>query len=237
MAHDYIPRPDDRFLQWAQNMRNLLSASPQSFGVTIAQASHYADLFEVFAEKYRVAIEPTTRTKPSVAAKNEARRELERESRSLAQLIQATRHVTDAQKSELGLTVRDRVQTPIGRPDEPPIVLVDLLRGSTVRLSLRGRGMTQRGKPDGVAGAVVFSFIGDEPPASLDDWKLEGQTTRTDMDITFGRDGNIERGAQVWLTACWYNPRGMWGPVAEKKSTYVQCPTLWFEKGQLRRAA
>jgi len=218
-------------------MRNLLSASPESFGVTEAQANQYADLYEVFAEKYRIAVEPTTRTKPSVAAKNAARRELERESRALAQLIQATRHVTDEQKAELGLTVRDRVQTPIARPDKPPMVRVELLHGSTMRVSLRGTGMTRRGRPDGVAGAVVFSFIGDEPPASLDDWTLEGQTTRTDINITFGRDGNIDRGAQVWVTACWYNPRGKWGPVAETKSTYVQCPTLWFDKEKLRQAA
>ncbi|TVQ55110.1 MAG: hypothetical protein EA377_03965 [Phycisphaerales bacterium] len=236
MAHDYIPRPDDQFLHWTDNMRKLLSASPESFGVTPAQASRYADLFEVFAEKYRIAIEPTTRTKPSVGAKNDARRELERETRSLAQLIQATSHVTNQQKADLGLTLRRR-QTPIARPTDPPRVIVELLRGSTVHVWLRDGDTSSRGKPDGVAGATVFSYVGDQPPASVEDWKLEGLTTRTELDITFGRDGHIERGAQVWVTACWYNSRGQWGPVAEAKSTYVQCPTLWFENAELRKAA
>lgn len=236
MAKDYIPRRDDDFLQWAMNMRNLITTSPETFGLTLAQADHYADLYEAFAAAYRTAIEPSTRTKPSVNAKNEARRTLEREARRLARLIQATTSVTDAQKAELGLTVRNSNATPVARPLEPPVVFVKLRFGSTVRVTLRSRNTTRKGKPEGVAGAMLFSYIGDYPPATLDGWRLEGQTTRPQTDMTFSGD-EIVPGAKVWVTTYWYNPRGEAGPAAEPKSTFVQCPTLWFEKAERRKAA
>jgi hypothetical protein len=113
-----------------------------------------------------------------------------------------------------------------------------LLYGSTVRVRLRGKDSPRRGKPRGVAGAMVYSFVGSEPPATLDGWTCEGGTTRTTTDITLGaRSHGIKPGDMVWFTACWFNPRMQRGPVATPKPTYIQCPTLLLADAKLRLAA
>lgn len=82
---------------------------------------------------------------------------------------------------------------------------------------------------------MIFTYVGDMPPADPSKWNLYGSTTRPQLDITFG--GDIVPGSQVWVTAQWFNPRAQTGPLCEPKSTRVQCPTMWFEQPEMRQAA
>lgn len=102
-------------------------------------------------------------------------------------MIQAAPEVTDAQKSSLGLTVRATKRSPVGIPAERPRLDVELRFGSTLRITLRGRDTARRGKPDGIAGAMVFTYVGDVPPDDLSQWSLAGITTRPRVDITLVR--------------------------------------------------
>jgi hypothetical protein len=52
--------------------------------------------------------------------------------------------------------------------------------------------------------------------------------------VTFGPP--VPPGAKVWLTACWYNPRGELGPAATAVYTHIQCPAA-LPAGQSLRAA
>lgn len=180
-------------------------------------------------------MDPGTRTSVTVKEKKTARRAAERESRRLARIIQATDGITPTQKVSLGLTPRESGPTPIPPPTEPPTIYVDLLYGSTVRVKVRGEDSTRRGKPAGVAGAMVLSYVGEQMPADVSQWCLAGNTTRPNIDVTIG--GEITPGAKVWITAYWYNARAQRGPAARPRYTYLQCPTLWFEKDELRQAA
>ena len=236
MAHDFIPRRDAEFRDWSGNFVQQTNADPSQWGLTPAQSTQYASLHDAFASAYRIASDPGTRTAPSIMGKNAARGELERYARLLVRIIQATPGVTDQQKVELRITVRDVNPSPVPRPHESPRVFVKLLHGSTVRITLRSADSPRKGKPAGIAGAMVYSFVGDTPPDSLSQWNLEGGTTRTTMDITFGPTG-IFPGAKVWITAYWYNPRAQRGPAAQPKSTYIQCPTLLLGDATLRLAA
>lgn len=223
MAHDFIPRRDLGFLHWSRNLSTRINATPEAFGLSPAQAGAYGDLHSAYASALRTATDPSTRTSPAVQMKNDTRRAAEREARRLARLIQATPGVSDTQRSDLGLTVRDADPSPIPRPADRPALHVNLRYGATVRVRIRDAGSTRRGKPDGVAGASVFSHIGAFPPPSLSEWMYEGNTTRPEMDITFPPD--TAPGAKVWLTAYWYNPRAQRGPAAMPVSMHIQCPT------------
>lgn len=70
--------------------------------------------------------------------------------------------------------------------------------------------MLRVGKPDHVADAAVVSFVGDTPPASLADWKFEGNTTRTAVDVAF--PATVPNWSKVWLAARWFSPRLQDGP-------------------------
>lgn len=242
MAHDFIPRRDAEFLHWSANFVQQTNAppppGPSQWGLTPAQATEYALLHDAFASAYQIASDPTTRTAPSIVSKNVARRDLERYARLLVRIIQATPSVTNTQKAQLRITVRDVNPSPVPPPKEAPRVFVKLLHGSTVRVTLRSADSPRKGKPAGIAGAMVYSFVGNTPPDSLSQWNLEGGTTRTTMDVTFGSGTHgIQPGDKVWITAYWYNPRAQRGPAAQPKSTYIQCPTLMLDNPSLRLAA
>jgi len=235
MAHDFIPRRDAAFRDWSRVFSEAINSTPEAFRLTPQQAADYAALNDAYAAALQVASEPNTRTTVTVSAKKTARRNAEREARRLARLIQATKGITNDQRAQLGLTVRDAHMTPVAQPTQPPTLFVKLRFGSTIRVTLRERDSSRSGKPEGVAGAIVLSYVGDSPPAELSDWTLARNTTRPKIDVTIG--GDLAPGAKVWITAYWYNTRAQAGPAARPKHTYIQCPTLWFQKDELRQAA
>lgn len=141
------------------------------------------------------------------------------EARRLARIIQANPLVSDEQRAELGITVRDTEPTPVPPPQESPLIEVVTVQGRLLRLKLRGVNSERRGKPDGVHGASVFSFVGNSPPADISLWKFESSTTRTVLDIEF--PPATPAGSQVWLTAFWFNAKSQSGPACTPISTYL----------------
>ena len=92
--------------------------------------------------------------------------------------------------------------------------------GTVVKVRLHDATGERRGKPDGVAGARIYSHIGPTAPVNVVDWKFEGQVTRTaEIPITFASE--TAPGTIVWFTACWYNPRGETGPGCAPVSTNI----------------
>ena len=101
--------------------------------------------------------------------------------------------------------------------------MIDILsvRGNTVSLRLHeGGDSTRRGKPVGVNGAALYSFVGAVPPTDERDWTFEGLTSRVKADITF--PGGVPPGSQVWFTAFWFNQRKQNGPAATPVTTNLQ---------------
>lgn len=117
--------------------------------------------------------------------------------------------------------MRDNRPTPIPAPTIAPDLDVVSVVGRTVRVRLHATTTgSRRGRPPGVAGASVFSHVGPEPSANVADWRFVGNTTRPTFDVEF--DDDVAPGAQVWLTAFWYNPRAQSGPSAAPVTTHVQ---------------
>jgi hypothetical protein len=91
-----------------------------------------------------------------------------------------------------------------------------------------GSGATGRAKAAGAQGALLYAFVGDRAPATLDDFKPAGQATRPTADVHF--DYSLPPGTSVFITARWYNARGQAGVAAAPVRTYLV-------GGELRLAA
>jgi hypothetical protein len=103
----------------------------------------------------------------------------------------------------------------------PPSVDIKSVTGNTVRLRIHDpSNPTRRGKPDGVDGISVFSFVGAEPPTGVAGWHFEGNTTRTVIDVAF--DGSVAPGSKVWFTSFYFNARAQSGPACAPVSTNLQ---------------
>jgi len=216
----FLPDKDAALLAWSQNFSTKISATPENFGLSSAQATSYQTLHDGFADALALC-DPAVRNKTSCMAKNTAKLALKDGARSLAKIVEGTDTVTDAQKIELGLNVR-AMPSPIPAPTSAPDIDIVSVLGRTVKLRLHNSGdpSPKRGRPDGVAGATIFSYVGDAPPEDVNDWKFEGNTTRTVIDVEF--PVGAAAGAKVYFTAFWYSARALSGPLCDPVSTVLQ---------------
>lgn len=209
-SNDFIPAREADLVTWSINFDTKITATPTDYGLTALQATAYAAVHDAFIAAYNMANDPTTRSPVNITAKNTAKAALIDEARELARIVQATPGVTPAQKEGLGLNPRTNGPSPVPVPEEAPTLDVVVREGTMVRIKLHDGSGSRRGKPAGVAGASVFSFVGATPPVEVSDWKFEGNTTRTVVELNFAAE--LPPGTIVWMTAFWYNPRGMSGP-------------------------
>jgi hypothetical protein len=219
MSQSFIPSRDALLLDWSNNFNTLITAAPTTYGLTAAQATTYGTLNTAWSDAYTTATAPSTRTRGTIAAKNAARATLVENARLLARIVQATSTVTPQQKIDLGLTPRDVIPSPINPPTESPVIELVSALGRMLKVNLRSVGSERRGKPAGVHGASVFSFIGAAAPADIADWTVQGSTTRTSFEVEFA--ASVPAGSQVWLTAFWFNPRSQSGPACTPISAYI----------------
>jgi hypothetical protein len=222
-SNGFLPSTDAGLLAWSENFSALINAAGAPYGVPVPLAVAYATKHTSYATKLQLAVEPTTRTKLTVADKNDAKHFLKVAARQIASIIDGQATVTTAQRLALGLTVRDVVPTPIPAPSAAPLIEVKGVFGRTARVRLIDAAHpTRRGRPAGTIGAAVFSYVGAgpggaTPPADLGLWKFEGNTGRTTVDVLF--PNAVAPGATVWLAAFWFNARMQAGPTAAPVST------------------
>lgn len=213
-----FPPTDAGLLAWSLNFSTRITAAPVPLGLTAGQATSYATLHTNFSNAM-AAIDPGERSKSLVSTKNLARTALKTSARQLASIIQGQPTVTDAQKIDLGLTVRN-APTPIPPPANAPGITIVATTGNTVKIRLTDLvDSANRGKPAGVDGASVFSFIGAAAPTEESEWNFEGVTSKTRLDIEFPE--TVAPGAKVWFTAFWFNNRKENGPAATAVGTNI----------------
>lgn len=211
MPGDYIPSKDAALVPYCGNVSSRIGSDPPAYALTIAQTDEYAALYDNYVSALNTATSPATRSPVSILSKNLAKKSLISQTRILAAIIQASPLVSEEQKRGLGLTVRSDEPTPIPAPATAPVLEVMAVVGRTVKARMHDAlSPTRRGKPAGVAGAALFSYVGPTPPADSDEWHFEGNFTRPTLEVAFPDE--VPAGSQVWFTAFWYNPRAQRGP-------------------------
>jgi hypothetical protein len=219
----FQPRKENDLLNWSSEFSTKITATPLTFGLTAAQATAYAALHATFATKFALAVSATGNSKANVAAKNQAMENLlygPGGAWELVNIIQAFPGTTDAMRSELAIRVPDDEPTPIPPPDQPPLLWIESTSGRTMKIRLRDKkNSDRRGKPDGVQGATVLYFVGENTPADPSQWMFLLNESRTQFfaDIP----PVVPVGSRVWITAFWFNNRKQSGPIAIAASTRV----------------
>ena len=178
MPKGFLPNADSMLLSWSSNFSTLINAAPGDYNLSAAQAANYASLHAAFATAM-LAVEPSVRSKTTVAVKNEARAALRIGAKQLSLIIHGQPTVSDAQKLELGLNVQATHALRIA--NDRAVHRCDSGERADAKIQLRN-------KPSGVNGASLFSYIGQTPPAELSDWKFEGNTGKTVVDVQFPSD-------------------------------------------------
>lgn len=226
MASPIPPRREPEFVPWLTNLHTRVVAEVGSFGVPADVVTAWTAAYTAFIAANTIATDPETRTKAAIRARRDRKRDVMAHTRHVMGIIQAMPTVTDEQRVLLGLHVRDREITPIHPPTEVAVLEVVAVNGWTAKARVRSTSSEVRGKPAGVAGFNIYTFVGDEPPTDVDAWKFEGDSSKTTFEVAF--PATLAVGTKVWLTVCWKNPRFQTGPACAPVGVLVGggVPTL-----------
>lgn len=212
---DYLPKNDADLLAWTANFAAKINAAPADFGLTAPVAADYLGKQAAFAAALKTATNPDTRGKRTVYLKNQAKKALMTLARQVAKQVTGTMTVTDDQRQELGLPIPKGHRTPTPPPETAPALFATSVDGRIVTLELR-QGTGRRGKPAGVASAIVFTAstaVGQNPPAAGDSaWQFAQNTSLTTVQIDCGPSAT---GDTVHFTAFWCNSKAESGPAAK----------------------
>ena len=103
-------------------------------------------------------------------------------------------------------------------PAEPPRLEIVSSYARTVVIRLSEVTSERRGKPVSGSQAVVFTCVGENPPADFEEWKFEANTSRTTHEIDF--PVTLVFGSTVWIAAYWQNARNESGPSCRPMSVW-----------------
>jgi hypothetical protein len=214
MPDTYFPTREPEIVTWTGEFLETLQTKPPGyFGVDTARVTAYAGTRTLFVEAYGVANNPVTRTRPTIEAKNVAKRALVNATRSLVDEIQGLPITTNQKRLELGITERGKKPTPSPVPAMPYVKVVST-SGRDVTVNIQ-QGSMARGRPRGVIGANIMVAYGDAPPAAMTDWSIAQTTGKTRTTITLDA---VSEACTVWISAYWFNGRKATGPASSPVS-------------------
>jgi len=222
MAANFLTYRDPELDAWARNFDTKINLTPSAYGLSVAQCGAFHGLAQDFTARLTTATDPSTRTKSAIQSKDLSRAALKANARALAKIVNAFPGTTNAQRADLGLTIRDTTPSPVPPPATQPVVSIEGTGGGQCALRLADEtAPTRKAKPSGVSAAVVFGKIGpatDPAPTTPDDAKFLAVATRTAtrIDLPAGSAGKT-----LWVLAQWMNERGQLGPVSVVTSAVI----------------
>lgn len=183
---DYVPHKIADLALWLTNFGNQLGVYGATVGASPAEiADLQADASRFGAEA--IAVESALNAYRAAVALRESDRvdTIEPRLRQFVQRVQHHEGMTDAIRRELGITVPDRIPTPLSpvliEEAGAPVLIVDF--GQPNRATLKfGRSPLNRRQnalPPGIRGVRLWSFEGNGPPPNEDDWRYLNEDNRS----------------------------------------------------------
>jgi hypothetical protein len=177
---DYIPSSDADFDAWSRNFVDNVVANAAALGISPAQVTSLQGGQADWGAKYPASNAAQAAVNSAVQAKNDSRSGYEDLIRSLANIIQSSQQVTDAQRQSLGLNVRSTTRTAVGPPTSKPVGSIDTSQRLRHTVSFVDESTpTSRAKPDGVQGCEIWIKVGDPAPGGPNDVHYLALDTRT----------------------------------------------------------
>lgn len=218
-SSSYIPPREADFVNWIENFNSLIQASPTSYGVSTADASNLTSLTAIYTLAYTTAVNPSTRTVDTVAAKNSGRVDVTAFARLLASQIQLNAGVSDEQKAALGLTLRKILPSPVPPPTSSPIL--NFIAATPLQHTLRASDQNtpdKRGKPFGVLQLKLSVWILPQNTMITGNPDQVNIYTKQPIAVNFS-SGDI--GKVAWYRGNWMTRTGLTGPISTDLSRTI----------------
>ena len=218
----YMPRPDGDFAAWANHYYDAVEKWWSVNGFDESELKPLKDALSAWSAAYPAHVAAQQRAEGARQAKDAARAALEKEVRPVTNFVQGYPKTTNADRAEMGITVRPPRGTPAQTPVTRPLALVESGQRLTHQLRLVDESTpTRRARPAGVLGAEVWVKLVDaDQPAPTDPAALTflTMTTRPSFRAEFKAG---EGGKTAVYMARWVNTRGEKGPWSEVTTATV----------------
>ncbi len=215
----YIPRSDSAFNDFQKNLMSRLKADTAKFALSTASNSELTALQTEWESRLAAHNEAQSVAASASVSKDTARTNYEAAIRRQVRTTQNAPGVTDADRAELGLTIRDTQPTAPAAPNRRPVVQVDTSQRLQHELLVTDElTPTSRSKPEGVSHYEIWVKVGGPPPTDDSELRfLDTGTTATFIAKFKGADAG--QTAHYW--ARWVNTRKEKGPWSQTTSATI----------------
>ena len=206
MKKNFIPRTDSDFNSWQKLLISYLNANHLKWNIPPETMSELETFSEAFDQTYQVTIDASTRTKPAIVEKDEARKSLEAAIRtSLKAYVTYNPAVTDKDRANMGLPIHKTTHTPVPVPMTVPEASVKLVASGVVEIHFHDKDAETKRKPTGVHGVEIAWDILESNPQSPQKLNKSAFDTKTPHRLVFDF---AERGKHVFFALRWENTKG-----------------------------
>jgi hypothetical protein len=215
----YIPRRDNEFDEFQKNLMARLKADTAKFALSTASNTELTALQTEWESRLAAHNEAQIAAETASVAKDTARTNYEAAIRRQVRQTQSAPTVTDADRADLGLTIRDTQPTAPAAPNRRPVVQVDTSQRLQHELLVTDElTPNSRSKPDGVSHYEIWVKVGGPPPTDESELRFLGIGTTAAFIAKFkGADGG--QTAHYW--ARWVNSRKEKGPWSQTVSATI----------------
>jgi hypothetical protein len=210
MSDDLFGRRDAEALADLQTFAQGIAAAPGTYQVSVADATAITNSVDAFAAGLADSRDPATRTKITVAVKDELRASCEQLCRQFSMLIKYNAGISDADKLAIGIKPVNNTRTPRHVAGTSP--LLNILLNTPGEQSLRYADSTtpdSAAKPAGAVSIQIYRAIAEAPIADPDLASFYGNFTRNPVAASFSA---ADRGKIATYYARWQGKRGDVGP-------------------------
>lgn len=215
---DYVASTVAGYIDQATVYHTVVSVAPTTYDLTVGDLGAFGSGLSalVAAETaYQVGLETTRGLRATRDAALDASQEM---FRTQVQVIQNAPGVSNAKKEAAGITPHSDTRTPVGVPTVAPMASVERYDRLSHTLRITVPGHTGRGKPDGIAGYVIYYKVGGDAPTDISQCIHAGQTSKSTFVKTFsGADGN----KTVFYIVVAVNAKNEAGPMSETLSASI----------------
>ena len=203
----YIPVKDKDFFVFQGNLVNIVVTNAAAWGIPAPSVAALVARRAEFEPLYTIAENKTTRRRADVVAFRESRKLYEKEIRAFVKAwLTANPWVTDEQRSEMALTIRDTEPSPHPVITDIPIVALRVIGGGDIEARCKALKDQTRPSMHPAANLVDYRYvmleIGDIPPADTEDYQKRDVSSRAKFIIHAGAKNE---GKRFYAVARWVN--------------------------------
>jgi hypothetical protein len=216
---DSLPSRDVDLRDFGNTFAGKIAASAVALGFTVIEATGLTTTASNYSDALDLVVDPETKTKGKVADKNLKREILKVTLRSFINRLQSNPNITVEQKTDLGIHVRDTEPTNRPAPTSQPVLTVlGIVNDTDVVCRSVDLITGKKARPSGVAGIAFYTFVGENPPSDIEEWRHDGLTGKSQF--TCGMRAE-DAGKLITIRARYYNGKGEFGPLSTPVTTVI----------------